>query len=100
VVRAGLQGLAHLAGGPAGVVDRPVDEGASGPLALEQALRVQPLGSGIRGQIVLGSVLSGLGAYAAVRFLVRYLRTRSLVPFGIYCLVAGLASVVYLSLAG
>jgi len=59
-----------------------------------------PLGSGIRGQILLGSVLSGLGAYAAVRFLVRYLRTRSLVPFGIYCLVAGLASVVYLSLAG
>jgi undecaprenyl-diphosphatase len=59
-----------------------------------------PLGSGIRGQILLGSVLSGLGAYAAVRFLVRYLRTRSLVPFGIYCLVAGLVSVVYLSLAG
>jgi undecaprenyl-diphosphatase len=55
-----------------------------------------PLGSGIRGQILLGSVLSGLGAYAAVRFLVRYLRTRSLVPFGIYCLAAGLASVVYL----
>ena len=59
-----------------------------------------PLGSGIRGQILLGSVLSGLGAYAAVRFLVRYLRTRTLIPFGIYCLVAGLASVVYLSLAG
>jgi undecaprenyl-diphosphatase len=59
-----------------------------------------PLGNGIRGQILLGSVLSGLGAYAAIRFLVRYLRTRSLVPFGIYCLVAGLASVVYLSLAG
>jgi undecaprenyl-diphosphatase len=55
-----------------------------------------PLGAGIRGQIVLGSVLSGLGAYAAVRFLVRYLRTRSLVPFGLYCLAAGLASVIYL----
>jgi undecaprenyl-diphosphatase len=57
-----------------------------------------PLGQGIRGQIVLGSVLSGLGAYAAIRFLVRYLRTRSLVPFGIYCLVAGLACVAYLGL--
>jgi undecaprenyl-diphosphatase len=57
-----------------------------------------PLGSGIRGQILLGSVLSGLGAYAAIRFLVRYLRTRSLVPFGIYCLVAGLACVAYLGL--
>ena len=57
-----------------------------------------PLGQGIHGQIVLGSVLSGLGAYAAIRFLVRYLRTRSLTPFGIYCLVAGLACVVYLGL--
>jgi len=55
-----------------------------------------PLGNGIRGQILVGSILSGLGAYAAVRFLVRYLRTRTLTPFGIYCLVAGLASVVYL----
>jgi undecaprenyl-diphosphatase len=55
-----------------------------------------PLGSGIRGQILVGSILSGIGAYAAVRFLVRYLRTRTLTPFGVYCLVAGLASVVYL----
>jgi undecaprenyl-diphosphatase len=55
-----------------------------------------PLGAGIRGQILLGSVLSGLGAYAAIRFLVRYLRTRSLIPFGLYCLAAGVASVVYL----
>jgi len=41
-------------------------------------------------------VLSFVGAYFSVRFLVRYLRTRTLTPFGIYCLVAGLASVVYL----
>jgi undecaprenyl-diphosphatase len=52
-----------------------------------------PLGSGIRGPVLLGSVLSGLGAYFAVRFLLRYLRTRTLIPFGIYCLVAGAASV-------
>jgi len=57
-----------------------------------------PLGSGIGGQILLGSVLSFAGAYFAVRFLVRYLRTNTLYPFGIYCLVAGLASVVYLGL--
>ena len=42
VIRAGLQGLAHLAGGQAGVVDRPVGEGTPGPLALQQALGVQP----------------------------------------------------------
>jgi undecaprenyl-diphosphatase len=57
-----------------------------------------PLGNGIRGQILLGSVLAGVGAYLSVRFLLRYLRTRTLTPFGIYCLIAGLASVVYLGL--
>ncbi len=56
-----------------------------------------PLGNGIRGQILLGSVLSGIGAYLSVRFLLRYLRTRTLTPFGIYCLIAGLASVAYLA---
>jgi len=55
-----------------------------------------PLGNGIHGQILVGSVLSFVGAYFSVRFLVRYLRTRTLTPFGIYCLVAGLASVLYL----
>jgi undecaprenyl-diphosphatase len=58
-----------------------------------------PLGKGIRGQILLGSVLSGIGAYLSVRFLLRYLRTRTLTPFGAYCLIAGLASVAYLGLA-
>jgi undecaprenyl-diphosphatase len=59
---------------------------------------VGPLGNGIRGQILLGSLLSGVGAYLSVRFLLRYLRTRTLTPFGVYCLLAGLASVIYLGL--
>jgi undecaprenyl-diphosphatase len=53
-----------------------------------------PLGDGIRGQILFGSVLSGVGAYLSVRFLTRYLAHRSLNPFGGYCLVAGVASLV------
>jgi undecaprenyl-diphosphatase len=57
-----------------------------------------PLGAGIHGQILLGSVLSGGGAYLSVRFLLHYLRTRTLTPFGIYCLIAGLASITYLGL--
>jgi undecaprenyl-diphosphatase len=57
-----------------------------------------PLGSGIHGQILLASVLSGTGAYLSVRFLIRYLRTRTLTPFGIYCLIAGVASLAYLTL--
>jgi undecaprenyl-diphosphatase len=53
-----------------------------------------PLGAGIRGQVLFGSVLSGIGAYLSVRFLTRYFANRSLRPFGIYCLVAGIASLI------
>jgi undecaprenyl-diphosphatase len=54
-----------------------------------------PLGNGIRGQVVFGSVLSGVGAYLAVRFLTRYVAHRSLRPFGAYCLAAGAACLVW-----
>jgi undecaprenyl-diphosphatase len=53
-----------------------------------------PLGDGIRGQVLFGSLLSGVGAYLAVHFLTRYLDRRSLRPFGVYCLLAGLFSLV------
>jgi undecaprenyl-diphosphatase len=56
-----------------------------------------PLGDGIRPQILVGSLLSGLGAYISVRFLTRWFETRSLRPFGIYCLVAGLGCLVWFS---
>ena len=56
------------------------------------------LGNGIRGQVLFGSVLSGIGAYLAVRFLTRYLDRRSLRPFGVYCLVAGFASLLRFTL--
>ncbi len=55
-------------------------------------------GNGIHGQILLGSVLSGIGAYVSVRFLMRYFQTRTLYPFAIYCFVFGLLSVIYLGL--
>ncbi|GAA4514296.1 undecaprenyl-diphosphate phosphatase [Actinoallomurus oryzae] len=58
-----------------------------------------PLGAGIHGQVLAGSLVSGIGAYVAVRFLVRYFETRTLTPFAIYCAVAGLASAAYLGLA-
>ena len=55
-----------------------------------------PEGQGIHGQILLGSILSGVGAYVSVRFLMRYFQTRTLTPFAIYCFVFGLLSVLYL----
>jgi undecaprenyl-diphosphatase len=50
-----------------------------------------PLGNGVRAQCLFGAVLSGLAAYGSVRFLSRWFQTRTLIPFAIYCLVAGLA---------
>jgi len=57
-----------------------------------------PLGNGIRGQILAGSLFSGIGAYLSVRFLLRYFQTRTLTPFAIYCTAAGLGSLAYLTL--
>jgi undecaprenyl-diphosphatase len=53
-----------------------------------------PLGDGIRGQVLFGSLISGVAAYLSVRFLTRYFSHGSLRPFGVYCLVAGAASLV------
>jgi undecaprenyl-diphosphatase len=53
-----------------------------------------PLGAGIRGQVLFGSVISGVAAYLSVRFLTRYFSHGSLRPFGIYCIVVGAASLV------
>ncbi|HUA30533.1 MAG TPA: undecaprenyl-diphosphate phosphatase [Streptosporangiaceae bacterium] len=57
-----------------------------------------PLGNGIRGQVIVGSILSGVGAYLSVRFLMKYFQTRTLTPFAIYCVVFGLGATIYLSL--
>lgn len=57
-----------------------------------------PMGNGIGGQVLLGSLASAVGAYAAVRWLTRYFQTRTLTPFAIYCVAAGLASLVYLAI--
>ena len=53
-----------------------------------------PLGDGIRGQALLASVLSFVGAYLSVRFLTRYFRTRSMRPLGYYCVAAGIVALV------
>lgn len=48
-------------------------------------------GDGIRSQVVVGSIVSGIAAYIAVRFLTRYFERFTLTPFGIYCLLLGTA---------
>jgi undecaprenyl-diphosphatase len=57
-----------------------------------------PLGAGIRGPVLAGSVAAFVAAYGAVRFLTRYFRSGTLRPFAWYCLVAGAGSFTWLAL--
>ena len=52
-------------------------------------------GDHIRGQVLVGSIAAGLASYAAIRFLTKYFETRTLTPFAIYCIVAGIAMTAY-----
>jgi undecaprenyl-diphosphatase len=53
------------------------------------------LGDGIRGQALVGCASAAITAVFTVGFLVRYFKTRTLIPFAIYCLVFGGAMVIY-----
>jgi len=50
--------------------------------------------SGMHGQILVGSLLAGIGAYVSVRFLDKYFQGKSLRPFGWYCIGFGLLMLV------
>ena len=53
-----------------------------------------PAGAGIHGQVLLGAAVAAVAAYLSVRYLTRYFTTRTLTPFAIYCLLAGVACIV------
>jgi undecaprenyl-diphosphatase len=53
------------------------------------------LGDGIRGQAVVACAVAAVTAVFTVAFLVRYYKTRTLIPFAIYCLVFGGSMVIY-----
>ena len=58
-----------------------------------------PAAKGIHGPVLVGSLVAGVAAFLSVRFLTKYFsEDKSLNPFGIYCLVAGLGSLAYLVL--
>jgi undecaprenyl-diphosphatase len=54
-----------------------------------------PLGAGIRLQALCAAVCAAVAAILAVHFLLKYFKTNNLIPFGIYCIVFGLAMVIY-----
>ena len=51
-------------------------------------------GAGIHGQVIAGSIAAAATSLFAVVFLARYFRTRTLTPFAIYCVAAGLISII------
>jgi undecaprenyl-diphosphatase len=53
-----------------------------------------PDGAHIHGQIIAGVIVCGIAAYLSVRLLVRWLKTRTLTPFAIYCLAFGALSIL------
>ncbi len=52
------------------------------------------LGQGVRTQTAVGALCAGVAAYLAVRFLTRWFTTKTLNPFGVYCVVIGIACTI------
>jgi undecaprenyl-diphosphatase len=53
------------------------------------------LGNGVRGQALVAGAVAAVTAVFTVAFLVRYFKTRTLLPFAVYCLLFGLAMIIY-----
>jgi undecaprenyl-diphosphatase len=51
-------------------------------------------GDHIHGQVLVGMLVCGVAAYLSVRYLVKYFETRTLLPFALYCLLAGAVSFI------
>ncbi|HET7012452.1 MAG TPA: undecaprenyl-diphosphate phosphatase [Streptosporangiaceae bacterium] len=62
--------------------------------ALKVPSLLGPDGAHIHGQLILGVIVCGIAAYVSVRVLVRWLQTRTLTPFAIYCLAFGALSII------
>ena len=56
-------------------------------------------GNGVRGQALVGALCAAVTAYIAVRFLMRFFETNTLMPFAVYCFCAGLATTIYFAVS-
>lgn len=75
----------------------PVILGA-GVLKMPELFKPEVHGS--LGPALVGSLVAGVAAYVSARFLASYFETKTLNPFAIYCMVAGLGSLAYFLIAG
>jgi undecaprenyl-diphosphatase len=67
--------------------------GAAAALKLPELFGHQ--GDGVRGQALVGALCAAVTAYLAVKFLMRFFETNTLVPFAVYCMLAGLGASLY-----
>jgi undecaprenyl-diphosphatase len=67
--------------------------GAAAVLKLPELFGSQ--GNGVRGQALVGALCAAVTAFLAVKFLMRYFETNTLIPFAVYCLLAGLGATLY-----
>jgi len=63
--------------------------GAAGVLKLPELMG--SAGDGVRGQALVGALAAAFTTYLAVKFLLRFFETNRLTPFGVYCILAGIA---------
>jgi undecaprenyl-diphosphatase len=68
---------------------------AAGALKLPTLFRPEYQSS--LGPAMVGSLVAGVAAYISIRFLTKYFETRTLTPFAIYCVVAGIGSLIFFS---
>jgi len=68
--------------------------GAAAALKISDLFNAQNIG--LIGPAIVGALFAGLGAYLAVKFLMKYFETNKLTPFAIYCVIAGLLSLAFL----
>jgi undecaprenyl-diphosphatase len=68
--------------------------GAAALLKLPHLVRVHD--SAALAAALVGALAAGVAAYGSVRVLTRYLRTKTLTPFAVYCVVAGLLCLAWL----
>ena len=54
-----------------------------------------PLGAGVRSEAAVACLCAATAAVASVAFLMRYFKTRTLRPFGLYCMAFGAAMAIY-----
>src|SRR5260221_9082576 len=53
-----------------------------------------PAGKHIHGQVLVGALVAGVASYVSIKWLTKYFETRTLTPFAVYSLVAGVGWIV------